>query len=188
MALVVFLRGVNVGGHRTLRPARLAADLRHLGAVNIGATGVLVIRRPIGRGQLRLEIARRLPFPAEIAICHSREIIWLLSHDVFKGYPVRRDLVRFVSILSRCPRSKPSLPLTLPDRGMWLLKILSRDGRFVVGIYRRRMTVIGYLGKMDRLFGVPVTTRSWNTVVAIGRALEGGEGSTAAKYPVSQLR
>ena len=30
------LRGVNVGGHRAFRPAMLAAQLKHLGAVNIG--------------------------------------------------------------------------------------------------------------------------------------------------------
>ena len=45
MALVVFLRGVNVGGHRTFRPAALVKDLAHLDAVNIGAAGTFVIRR-----------------------------------------------------------------------------------------------------------------------------------------------
>ena len=33
MALVVFLRGVNVGGHRTFRPTKLAAQLEHLDIV-----------------------------------------------------------------------------------------------------------------------------------------------------------
>jgi hypothetical protein len=36
--------------------------------------------------------------------------------------------------------------------------------------------VIGYLGTFDRLFGVPVTTRNWNTMTAIARVL-GKEGS-----------
>ena len=39
MALVVFLRGINVGGHRTLRPSRLAQQLSRFDAVNIGAAG-----------------------------------------------------------------------------------------------------------------------------------------------------
>lgn len=34
MALVVLLRGVNVGGHRTFRPTTLAEQLKHLDAVN----------------------------------------------------------------------------------------------------------------------------------------------------------
>ncbi len=35
------------------------------------------------------------------------------------------------------------------------------------------MKVIGYLGLLDRLFGVPVTTRNWNTLTAIVRILGG---------------
>jgi hypothetical protein len=53
---VVLLRGVNVGGHRTFRPARLAERLQHLGAINIGAAGTFVIRKPGGviHGTLRI--------------------------------------------------------------------------------------------------------------------------------------
>jgi hypothetical protein len=38
-------------------------------------------------------------------------------------------------------------------------------------VYRRHMKVISYLGTFDRLFGVPVTTRNWNTIIAISRVL-----------------
>jgi len=51
------------------------------------------------------------------------------------------------------------------------LKILATNNRFVVGVYRRHMKAIGYLGAFDRLFGVPVTTRNWNTMTAIARVL-----------------
>jgi uncharacterized protein (DUF1697 family) len=171
VALVVLLRGVNVGGHRTFRPATLAEQLKHLDAVNIGAAGTLVIRRPVTRAQLRAELARRLPFDAEIMICPGREMLRLMSRTHFADQPVRPDIVRFVSVLSRRPRSAPQTPMSFPPRGRWLLKILARENRFVFGVYRRHMKVIGYLGTFDRLFGVPVTTRNWNTVIAIVRAL-----------------
>jgi hypothetical protein len=64
--------------------------------------------------------------------------------------------------------------MTLPSRGKWLLKALARHDRFVLGLYRRHMKVIGYLGRLDRLFGVPVTTRNWNTITAIGKVLANG--------------
>jgi uncharacterized protein (DUF1697 family) len=64
------------------------------------------------------------------------------------------------------------LPVTLPSRGKWLVKVLARDRRFVVGLYRRQMKAIGYLGALDRLFGAPLTTRNWNTITAIGRVLD----------------
>ena len=171
MALVVLLRGVNVGGHRTFRPTTLTKQLKHLDAVNIGAAGTFVIRQPVTRAQLRAELASRLPFNAEIMICQGREIVRLMSHNHFADQPMRPDIVRFVSVLSQRPRSAPSMPMSFPSSGTWLLKILARDNRFVVGLYRRHMKVIGYLGTFDRLFGVPVTTRNWNTVTAIARVL-----------------
>ena len=61
--------------------------------------------------------------------------------------------------------------MSLPPRGAWQVKVLARDGRFVVGLYRRNLKVIGYLGALDRVFGVPATTRSWSTIAAIAKVL-----------------
>jgi uncharacterized protein (DUF1697 family) len=175
VALVVLLRGVNVGGHRAFRPRALAEQLKHLDAVNIGAAGTFVIRRPVTRAQLRAELERHLPFDALIMICNGREIVRLMSQNHLVDQPARPGVVRFVSVLSRRPRAAPSLPMFFPSSGKWLLKIVARDDRFVFGVYRRHMKVIGYLGTFDRIFGVPATTRNWNTITAIARVL--GEGS-----------
>lgn len=174
MALVVLLRGVNVGGHRTFRPTKLAEQLRHLDAVNIGAAGTFVIRQPVTQPRLRAEVTRRLPFDAEVIIFNGRELAGLLGRDYFAGEPARADIVRFVSVLSRQPRMRPSAPMSCPASGKWLMKILAREGRFVVGVYRRQMRAITYLGTLDRLFGVPATTRNWNTITAISNVLGDG--------------
>ena len=178
MALVVLLRGVNVGGHRTFRPTTLAEQLKHLDAVNIGAAGTFVVRQPVSRAKLRAELEHRLPFDTEIMICQGREIVRLMSQNHFADQPVRPDIVRFVSLLSKRPRSAPSTPMSFPSSGKWLLKILARDNRFVFGVYRRHMKVISYLGTFDRLFGVPLTTRNWNTITAIAGVL--GNGGTSS--------
>jgi uncharacterized protein (DUF1697 family) len=174
MALVALLRGINVGGHRRFRPAELARQLKHLDAVNIGTAGTVVIRQPITQAKLRAELTRRLPFDAEIMICQAKKIVELVSQDFFAGYPVRSDIVRFVSLLSRRPRSTPQLPVSLPSSGKWLVKVLACDDRFVIGIYRRQMKVIGYLGELDRVFGARAATRSWSTITAVARVLETG--------------
>lgn len=173
MAQVVLLKGINVGGHRTVRPASIATELGHLGAVNIGAAGTFVIRKPISRARLRVEFARRLPFTADIVICHGRDIAGLLAHD-FATLPARPDIVRFVSVLARAPRSAPPLPMRFPPSGRWLLNVVAREGRFVLGFYRRHMKVIGYLGALDQMFGVPLTTRNWTTITAIAKVLGHG--------------
>jgi hypothetical protein len=107
-------------------------------------------------------------------ICEGREIVRLMSQNHFADQPLRHDIVRFVSVLSKRPRSTLSTPVRFPSCGKWLLQILATDNRFVFGVYRRQMKVIGYLGTFDRLFGVPVTTRTWNTISAIARVLGNG--------------
>ncbi len=171
MALVVLLRGVNVGGHRTFRPTVLMKQLKHLDAVNIGAAGTFVVRRPVTRRQLRAELVSRLPFSTEIMICDGCDIVRLVSENPFSDQPARPDITRFVSVLSKRPRSAPPIPMTFPASGRWLLKLLAMENRFVFGVYRRHMKVISYLGTFDRLFGVPVTTRNWKTMTAIAKVL-----------------
>jgi hypothetical protein len=100
----------------------------------------------------------------------------MMSQHHFADQPVGPDIVRFVSVLSRRPSSAPSTPMSFPSSGKWVLKILARENRFVFGLYRRHMKAISYLGTFDRLFGVPVTTRNWNTITAIARVL--GKGAT----------
>ena len=171
MALVVFLRGINVGGHRTFRPTKLAEQLKHVGAVNIGAAGTFVIRHPVTQGRARDEVARRLPFDAEIVVCQGREIVKLASENHFADQPARPGVVRFVSVLSHLPRLAPPTPMSFPSSGRWLLRVVARQNRFVLGMYVRHMKVIGYLGALDRLYGVPLVTRNWNTISAIAKVL-----------------
>lgn len=174
MALIVFLRGVNVGGHRTFQPSVLARDLAEFDVLNIGAAGTFVVRKPISQDKLRMELLRRLPFEAEIMICPGRDIINLVSSDPFVNEPSGADVVRFVSVLAKRPRGLPSLPLSLPADDEWLLKIIAVRDRFLLGLYRRQMRVISLLGQIDKRLDVSSTTRNWNTINAIARVLKGG--------------
>ncbi|HEX2662063.1 MAG TPA: DUF1697 domain-containing protein [Candidatus Acidoferrum sp.] len=173
MALVVFLRGVNVGGHRTFRPSILARELSDYGVVNVGAAGTFVVRKPGPRAEFRAELLRKLPFEAEVVVCDGRDLIRLERENPFGTEPSRPEIVRFVSILSKANRGLASIPCTLPPSGEWFVRIIASKNRFVFGVYRRHMKTIGYLGQIDRLFGVPATTRNWNTITAIARILKG---------------
>lgn len=171
MALVVLLRGANVGGHRTFRPSRVAYALRRFEMVNIGAAGTFVVRRPGARREFRAALSRALPFDTEIVLCDGRELRELESANPFGLEPVEAGVVRFVSFLTKRRRTRPALPLQLPADDDWLVRLVASTDRLVVGEYRRHMRTIGYLGQLDKLLGVPVTTRNWNTIGAILRAL-----------------
>ena len=175
MALVVFLRGVNVGGHRTFRPSLLATELSEFDLVNVGAAGTFVVRKRISQTRLRAELAKRLPFETEVVICQGDDILELKSANPFAGQPAGPKIVWFVSILAKPGRLLPSTPFSLPAGGEWSLKILAVRNRFVLGLYRREMKAIRYLGQLDKLFGVPTTTRNWNTITAIAGILQKAE-------------
>jgi uncharacterized protein (DUF1697 family) len=172
MALVVFLRGVNVGGHRTFRPSVLAKGLSAYDVVNVGAAGTFVVRKPGSRAKFHAALRRQLPFETEVALCDGRDLIRLETENPFGSTPSRPDVVRFVSVLTKAGGVRNSLPITLPKRGQWLLRIISSQKRFVFGEYRRHMKTIGYLGQIDKLCGARATTRNWNTIVAILRILK----------------
>lgn len=172
MALVVFLRGVNVGGHRTFRPSILTQELSDYNVVNVGAAGTFVVRNPRSRGDFRAALLRKLPFEAEVVMCDAREMIRLETENPFAAETSSLDVVRFVSILSKAGGVRASLPVTFPSKGAWLVQVIASRGQFVFGMYRRHMKTISYLGQIDKLYGVPATTRNWNTIVAILRILK----------------
>lgn len=172
MPIVTFLRGVNVGGHRTFRPSLLPSQLKHYDVVNIGAAGTLVIRKPVSQTLFHSELRKHLPFETHIMTCPSRELLAAVSQDPFNGTPISPNLVRFVAVLAKRPRALPTLPFQIPREGKWFVRILSCNGRFVFGCYRREMKSIGYLGSMDKILGAPATIRNWNTIGQVLKVLQ----------------
>ena len=176
MALAVFLRGVNVGGHRTFRPSVLARELSGYDVVNVGAAGTFVVRKPVSRAKFRTALLRKLPFEVEIVLCEGRDVLRLETENPFGAQPSSPDVVRFVSILSKAGGVRATLPVAFPADGEWLVRVIGSERQFVFGEYRRHMKTIGYLGQIDKLYGVPATTRNWNTITAILRILKRPKG------------
>jgi len=197
MRWVVFLRAVNVGGTNRCQPALIAKQLAKFDIVNIGAVGTFVVGADICESALRAAIAKKLPFKCEIMICPARDIIKLTSKDPFSRQPSGPEITRFVSVLAKRPGIRsglhqtsniksargrircgepqtsqlPPLPLSLPSDDDWLVKIIAIQDRFVLGLYRRQMKAISYLGKIEKKFGVAATTRNWNTIQKVAQIL-----------------
>jgi uncharacterized protein (DUF1697 family) len=173
VALVVFLRGVNVGGNRTFRPSIVARELGGFDVINVGAAGTFVVRKPGSPSKFRSALLRKLPFEATVVLCQGRDLMRLETENPFGTQSSSPDVVRFVSVLSQNGGVRASLPVSFPSEGEWLVRVIASQGQFVFGMYRRHMKTIGYLGQIDRLYGVPATTRNWNTIITIVRILKG---------------
>jgi len=171
MRWVVFLRAVNVGKANRCQPAVIASQLSRFGVINIGAVGTFVVHEDVSESVLRAAIAKKLPFKCEIMICPAPDIIKLAAKNPFIGQPSGEKITRFVSVLAKSLPLPLNLPHCLPSPDDWLLKIIAIQDRFVLGVYRREMKAIGYLGKIEKLLGMPATTRSWNTLQKIVQIL-----------------
>ena len=172
MPSVVFLRAVNVGGANRCRPAEIAKELSKFDVVNIGAVGTFVVRKDVSESTLRAAIARQLPFKIDIMICPASDILKLAAKDPFANEPSGPTITRFVNVLHKPLPKLPPLPLCLPSDADWLAKIIAIQGQFVLGIYRREMKAISYLGKLEKQLGVPATNRNWNTIEKVVAVLK----------------
>jgi uncharacterized protein (DUF1697 family) len=176
MALVVFLRGVNVGGHKAFRPGALARELADFDTVNVGAAGTFVIRKAVSQKALRAELSRRLPFEAEVMICPGRDLTDLARGDSFPAEPSGEDVERFVSVLAERPRTLPALPFNQPAGDTWQVQIVAVTGRYALTLRRRLGARIVYPNEVvEKSLGVSATTRNWNTISTICDILEGAK-------------
>ena len=171
MRQVVFLRGVNVGKANRCQPAMIARQLSSLGVVNIGAVGTFVVREDVSESTLRSAIAKKLPFKCEIMICPAKEIVGLAKENPLKG-ETSNDIDAHVTILARRPTKLPRLPFYAPSKDKWEIKI-SRVVETAALSLRRRVEH-GHLYPnqiVEKLFGIPATTRTWNTIEKVAKIL-----------------
>jgi uncharacterized protein (DUF1697 family) len=172
MRWVVFLRAVNVGKANRCQPAVIARQLSKFGVINIGAVGTFVVREDVSESTLRAAIAEKLSFKCEIMLCSAPDVMKLVSRDPFADHASDPNVTRFVNVLTKRLPSPPPLPFCLPSDHEWLLKVVAIENRFVLGLYRRQMKAISYLGKIEKLLGVPATNRNWNTIEKVAEILE----------------
>ncbi|MBI2947813.1 MAG: hypothetical protein HYY23_09200 [Verrucomicrobia bacterium] len=170
MSSVVFFRAVNVGGHQSFQPGKLAKELEPFGVVNIGAAGTFAVREKVIPAKLREAILRRLPFKPDLMICPAADVLALARANWFGAAPAGRDIGWFVSVLQKAPRSKPPLPIEQPAGEKWEVRIVAITGRFALSVRRLGKTYSNAV--VEKHLGVPATTRSWNTIKTICEVLE----------------
>ena len=174
MRWVVFVRGANVGRHNRFQPALLAKELAHLKIVNVGAAGTLAIFGKVSRRALRSQILQKLPFKPELMICDGKEITELADQNPFKNERLDDDQRAFVTVVAKAPAHLPKLPIHAPAIDGWQVKIIGVAGNAVLSLWRRRGERLLYPNEVvEKWFGEPSTTRSWNTIEKIVKILEG---------------
>lgn len=166
MALVIFLRAVNVGGHQTFKPSVLAKALSAYNVTSIGAAGTFVAKGKATEVQLRKAIANALHFTPEIMIVDGAEITALLK---VKAMAEPEDGAgRFLSVMAKPLVSKPRLPIAVPEGDDWQIQIVAVKGQCVLTLRRPVGNRQLYANEIvEKTFNASATTRNWATLEKI---------------------
>jgi len=173
LSSVVFLRGVNVGGHKAFRPSVLVRDLASLRVASIGAAGTFVVRAHASPGEVRAGFLRHLPFEALVIVCPARDLVDLVRADPFSAPSLRAVDGQYVSVLETRPRRLPALPFHAPAGKDWQVGVVAVHGRFVASVLRRVGGRLLYPNEVvEKRLGIAATTRGWPTVLKVHDALQ----------------
>lgn len=173
MALVVLLRGANLGKRR-FSPKALAEALADLDLVNIGAAGTFVVPKRIAEKALRARVQAELPWEdAEMVVLEAREVEAALDAGAALTPPAGAR--KFAVALPKAPAEEPKLPVeALAKDGRWGMRYEALAGRVVIGVRRRFDETGSYSTKaLDEAVGTDRgTMRDWPTWERIGAAIE----------------
>ncbi len=171
---VAFLRGVNVGGNKVVPMARLQEALVASGFTavkTIGHAGNILFD---GGGEAPAALAarmakslqRELELSCEVIVRHLEQLSALAAAEPFGGVEEDDETVRYVAFLTREPSPLPRGPQRNDKEGLELLTAAGGDAVVVsrpVKTGRRGFPNLW----VEKLFGLPATTRNWNTVVKL---------------------
>lgn len=167
---VAFLRGINVGGQKTIKMDELKKAFESLGFKNVKtllASGNVLFDAPQKSPTLRKRIEERLKqkFGHEVHVILRTivEIQELANSNPFKKIPVTSQTRLYVTFLSEEPKSSLKIPYESPEKDFKIVRVSNGEVCSVVILSANRGTVDA-MSILEKEFGRKVTTRNWNTV------------------------
>lgn len=173
MRYVGFLRAVNVGG-RVVRMAELVEHLTAMGLKDVKtfiASGNVIFTAPkadttkLG-SRIGASLEAWLGYPVAVMVRTWEELEALVAANPFKGELRAQDAKLHVAFLWAPPAKPIALPFLSAREGMRLFKIVGREAFMVSERLEDGKFGVPNL-PLEKAFGVPCTTRNWNTVLRI---------------------
>ncbi len=170
--MVALLRGINVGGNKPVSMARLRELLTGLGYNDVrtylqSGNAVFTCSKAEAAkaaGEIENAIEAAFSFPSRVIIRSGPELDAAISGDPLVhllGDPARH----FVGFLSKRPSAEGVARLAGEDFGVDQVRVVDRHAYLWCpeGISRSPLGKLNF----DRILGVAVTMRNWNTVTKL---------------------
>jgi uncharacterized protein (DUF1697 family) len=182
MTSVAFLRAVNVAGHARVSMSDVVRTFEHAGcrdARSYGHAGNLLWTQSRGAApveKMRALLGQLLGEAPGIMVRTGRQIRSIVGTDPFGALVDDKSVKLYVVFLERRPKQVPALPLRHAPEQLDLIAIRGREA-YVVS-RRKPNGFYGFPNQLvERVLGVPATSRNWSTVVKVARLLSDLGGS-----------
>jgi uncharacterized protein (DUF1697 family) len=171
---VAFLRGVNVGGHKPVEMADLAAAVAGLGLKNVrtvlASGNVLFDAPPSDRKRLAARITaglkRAFGFDATVVLRTLEEVARLLDTNPFAGIELPARAQLYITFLADGAPAEAARPDRSLRANMRTVRVSAGEIASVVVLSQGHGTT-DLMNTLDKQFGRMATTRKWNTVKKI---------------------
>lgn len=173
---VAFLRGINVGGHKSVSMERLRQAVESLGFQDVrtllASGNLLFATRAAAARLLANAIERKInqTFGLDVSVIlrTRRDLEKLLAADPFKNIKVTPRTRLFVTFLSEKPRTPLKIPYESPDKSFRIIRLIGRDVCSVLTLGPQWARNLRQMDILEKEFGKNITTRTWNTVRKCG--------------------
>jgi uncharacterized protein (DUF1697 family) len=171
---VAFLRGVNVGGHKPVKMAELAATFAELGLKNVrtvlASGNVLFDAPPSGRKRLAARITAGLRqafgFDVTVVLRTCEEIGRLLDSNPFGAMEVPARAQLYITFLAEDAPAEVAQPDRSPRANVRMVRVSAGEIASVVVLSPGHGTT-DLMSTLDKQLGRMATTRNWNTLKRI---------------------
>jgi len=171
---VAFLRGINVGGSKTLKMEDMKKAFASLGFQNvktvIASGNVLFESGPANIPGLTIMIANglkaRFGFDVGVIIRTVEDVERLVRSDPFKGITVTPQTRLYVTFLPAKPRGRSNTALKSSSEAFKIVHVSDTE-IFSVLTLSPQLGTTDLMNSFARQFGPKITTRNWNTIVKI---------------------
>lgn len=176
---IAFLRGINVGGHHKVPMADLRAELVSLDLHNVVTllnTGNIIFdtqEKDLMGLQKRISthLEQAFGFRIPTLLKTAANILDLLKREPFSQIQVTKETRLYVSFLWNDPIPQLDLPWANEDGSYSILDIVDNS---IISVLDLAVTGTPKgMESLEKRFGKEMTTRNWNTILKVGKKLEG---------------
>lgn len=176
---VAFLRGINVTGHKTIKMDKLRRvflDYGYLNVKTILASGnVIFSTKKTEENTIGQKISKILEnnfgHTIGVIVRTIESLQELKGQKPFQGIKITPQTRLYVTFLPVDSKSELKIPYESPDKNFRIISSTNSEVLSVLTLVPNTRTV-DLMKILEKEYGKQVTTRNWNTIERILRAIE----------------